>query len=86
MYKIGDKVILIKELKDNFTIKYTLGESYRIMKKSGNLYYLESDEAVNDWKFWGIWSVSQLKIYFKNLRDERLKKLKQIGESTYRNI
>jgi len=82
MYKVGDKLILIKEVESKFgTItKYTLNHSYRIMKIN-NFYYLENDESSNDWKDWGIWSIEKLNLHFKNIRDERLKKLKQLNES-----
>ena len=87
MYNVGDKLTLIKEIKYKYsTIEYTIGDNYRIMKIQGNIHYLENDEKSSNRKDWGIWDKDRLDIYFKNLRQERLEKLKQIDESNYGNI
>jgi len=87
MYKIGDKLTLIKEIEYTCSrILYTLGNSYRIMNIKGNVYYLQNNEKSSNFKEWGIWNEEQLNDHFKNIRQERLEKLKQIDESTYRKI
>jgi len=86
MYKVGDKLTLIKNTAAAFDILYTLGNTYKILNVKGDIYYLETDDKSAIWKDWGIWTKVQLDANFKNLRDERLKKLKQINESNIRQI
>lgn len=93
MYKVGDKLTLIKEFIPRYGVSnYTLNNSYKIMKikNSDNdkknylqeeLYYIENDNSGNNINECTLWGKKQLDIYFKNLRRERLEKLKQINEN-----